>query len=366
MPAGNTLAELRLEIDALDGQLLTLISERARLAQRTAALKQATGDEAGCYRPEREAQILQRVMRQNRDNGGPLPDEEIARLFREIMSACLALEQPLNIAYLGPARTFSQIAAHKHFGHAVQTSAFGDIEPIFREVETGGCHYGVVPVENSSVGAINQTLDLLHHSSLLIRGEVELRIHHHLFSRRAKLAEIKRIYSHEQSLAQCRGWLAQHLPGVERVAVASNAEAARLVAEADGQDGGAAIAGETAGGQHKLTRLAANIEDRPDNTTRFLVIGKAPCRPSGRDKTSLIFSTANRPGALHRMLNCFAAHEVSMTWFESRPSGRKMWDDVFFVDIEGHVEDAPVKQALADLEAGAALFKLLGSYPRAL
>ena len=365
MPAGNTLAELRAEIDALDGQLLNLISARARLAQRTAALKQATGDEAGCYRPEREARILERITRQNRDNGGPLPGEKIARLFREIMSACLALEQPLNIAYLGPAGTFTQTAALKHFGHSVQTSAFGGIEPIFREVEAGGCHYGVVPVENSIEGAVNQTLDLLHHSSLLICGEVELRIHHHLFSGRAQLAEIKRIYSHQQSLAQCRGWLAQHLPGVERVAVASNAEAARLAAEGGDQDGGAAIAGETAGGLHKLTRLAANIEDRPDNTTRFLVIGKAPCPPSGRDKTSLIFSTANRPGALHRMLNCFAEHEVSMTRIESRPSRREMWDYVFFADIEGHVEDAPVKQALADLEAGAALLKLLGSYPQA-
>ena len=364
MPAGNTLAELRAEIDALDGQLLNLISARARLAQRTAALKQATGNETGCYRPEREARILRRVMRQNRDNGGPLPGEEIARLFREIMSACLALEQPLNIAYLGPAGTFTQTAALKHFGHSVQTSAFGGIEPIFREVEAGGCDYGVVPVENSIEGAVNQTLDLLHHSSLLICGEVELRIQHHLFSRRAKLDQIKRIYSHQQSLAQCRGWLAQHLPGAERVAVASNAEAAR-VAEAEDQDGGAAIAGETAGELHKLTRLAVNIEDRPDNTTRFLVIGKAPCPPSGRDKTSLIFSTANRPGALHRMLNCFAEHEVSMTRIESRPSRREMWDYVFFADIEGHVEDAPVKQALADLEAGAALLKLLGSYPQA-
>lgn len=365
MTVGKTLAELREDIDALDGQLLALISARARLAQQAAAIKNSAGGEAGFYRPEREARILDRIIRRNRDNGGPLPGEEIARLFREIMSACLALEQPLNIAYLGPAGTFTQTAALKHFGHSVQTSAFGGIAQIFREVEAGACHYGVVPVENSIEGAVNQTLDMLHHSNLLICGEVELRIHHHLFSRHAKLSRIRRIYSHQQSLAQCRSWLAQHLPGAERVAVASNAEAARIAAAEGGRDGVAAIAGETAGELHQLTQLAANIEDRPDNTTRFLVIGRAPCPPSGRDKTSLIFSTANRPGALHRMLNCFAENQVSMTRIESRPSRREMWDYVFFADIEGHVEDAPVKQALEDLKARAALLKLLGSYPQA-
>lgn len=365
MTVGKTLAELREDIDALDGQLLALISARARLAQQAAAIKHSAGGEAGFYRPEREARILDGIIRQNRDSGGPLPGEEIARLFREIMSACLALEQPLNIAYLGPVGTFTQTAALKHFGHSVQTSAFGGIEQIFREVEAGACHYGVVPVENSIEGAVNQTLDMLHHSSLLICGEVELRIHHHLFSRHAKLSRLRRIYSHQQSLAQCRSWLAQHLPGAERVAVASNAEAARIAADERGREGVAAIAGETAGELHQLTRLAVNIEDRPDNTTRFLVIGRAPCPPSGRDKTSLIFSTANRPGALHRMLNCFAENQVSMTRIESRPSRREMWDYVFFADIEGHVEDAPVKQALEGLKARAALLKLLGSYPQA-
>ena len=362
MAAEKTLAQLREDIDALDGRLLELISARARLAQQAAAIKHSAEGAAGFYRPEREAQILDRIIQSNRDNGGPLPAEEIARLFREIMSACLALEQALDIAYLGPAGTFTQTAALKHFGHSVKTSAFGGIEQIFREVEAGACHYGVVPVENSIEGAVNHTLDMLHHSSLMICGEVELRIHHHLLSRHEEPAPIRRIYSHQQSLAQCRGWLDSHLPAAERIAVASNAEAARIAAS---EDGGAAIAGETAGELHQLNRLAGNIEDQPDNTTRFLVIGKAMCPPSGRDKTSLIFSTANRPGALHRMLNCLAENQVSMTRIESRPSRREMWDYVFFVDIEGHAEDAPVKKALDGLAASAAMLKLLGSYPQA-
>ena len=356
----TSLEQLREQIDQLDKQLLDLISQRARFAQQVAEVKNAGSEPASFYRPEREAQILRKIIEQNQ---GPLSEEEMARLFREIMSACLALEQPLDIAYLGPEGTFTQTAALKHFGHSVNTSAFGSIDQVFREVESGASNYGVVPVENSIEGVVNHTLDMLNHSSLLICGEVELRIHHHLLSQDENMENIEQVFSHQQSLAQCRAWLDTHLIKAERVAVASNAEAARL---ASGRHHVAAIASESAAGLYSLNMLASNIEDQPDNTTRFLVIGKELCPPCGNDKTSLIFSAPNKPGALHRMLSCFAENNVSMTRIESRPSRREMWDYVFFVDIEGHAEDPPVKQALAELEGHAAMVKLLGSYPRAV
>jgi chorismate mutase / prephenate dehydratase len=356
----KTLDELRIEIDGLDKQLLDLISQRARLAQEVAEVKNASPEPASFYRPEREAQVLRKVIEQNR---GPLSEEEMARLFREIMSACLALEQPLDIAYLGPEGTFTQTAALKHFGHSVNTAAFGSIDQVFREVESGASNYGVVPIENSIEGVVNHTLDMLNHSSLMICGEVELRIHHHLLSKDETLDGITRVYSHQQSLAQCRAWLDTHLIKAERISVTSNAEAARMVSA---EQNVAAIASEAAGELYELNNLASNIEDEPDNTTRFLVIGKEMCSASGNDKTSLIFSAPNKPGALHRMLSCFAENGVSMTRIESRPSRREMWDYVFFVDIEGHAEDESVKKAISELENCAAMFKLLGSYPRAV
>ena len=354
------LQALRKEIDAVDKQLLELISQRARIAQKVAEVKNAGGEQPSFYRPEREAQILRKIIEQNK---GPLSEEEMARLFREIMSACLALEQPLDIAYLGPEGTCTQTAALKHFGHSVNTTAFGSIDQVFREVESGASNYGVVPVENSIEGVVNHTLDMLNHSSLFICGEVELRIHHHLLSKDDSMEHIDVVYSHQQSLAQCRAWLDTHLIKAERIAVSSNAEAARIVTE---KKQAAAIASESAGELYELNVLASNIEDEPDNTTRFLVIGKQMCPPCGNDKTSLIFSAPNKPGALHRMLSCFADNGVSMTRIESRPSRREMWDYVFFVDIEGHAEDAPVKKALRELGDNASMTKLLGSYPRAV
>jgi len=296
-------------------------------------------------------------------NKGPLSEEEMARLFREIMSACLALEQILDIAYLGPEGTFTQSAALKHFGHSVKTTALASIDQVFREVEAGSCHYGVVPVENSIEGVINHTLDMLINSSLLICGEVELRIHHHLLSNADKIEKIKQVYSHQQSLAQCRGWLDTHLLQAERIAVSSNAEAARLV---DKKKDAAAIAGETAAEYYDLPILVSNIEDEPDNTTRFLVIGRHNTMPSGNDKTSLLFSAPNRPGSLHDMLACFAVNNVSMTRIESRPSRQGMWEYVFFVDIEGHAMDKQVVAALEKLKVSASMVKLLGSYPVAV
>ena len=354
------LKQLRTDIDALDKQLLDLISARARLAQQVAEVKNSSTEASVFYRPEREAQILKKVIEQNK---GPLSEEEMARLFREIMSACLALEQALDIAYLGPEGTFTQTAALKHFGHSVNTTAFAGIDQVFREVESGASNYGVVPVENSIEGVVNHTLDMLNHSSLTICGEVELRIHHHLLSNDESLEQLTKVYSHQQSLAQCRAWLDTHLVKAERIAVPSNAEAARIASK---EVNVAAIASEAAGGLYKLNNLASNIEDEPDNTTRFLVIGKDSCPPCGNDKTSLIFSAPNKPGALYKMLSCFADNGVSMTRIESRPSRREMWDYVFFVDIEGHAEDKPVKKALSQLEDCSAMLKLLGSYPRAV
>ncbi len=354
------LEKIRSDIDSLDKQLLELISNRARLAQEIAKIKITSSETIEFYRPEREAQILRKIIEHN---SGPLSEEEMARLFREIMSACLALEQSLDIAYLGPEGTFTQTAALKHFGHSVNTSAFGTIDQVFREVESNASHYGVVPIENSIEGVVNHTLDMLNHSSLVVCGEVELRIHHHLLSKAEKLDELTQVFSHQQSLAQCRQWLDTHLIKVERVPVASNGEAADI---ASNNNKSAAIASDAASELYGLNKLVTNIEDEPDNTTRFLVIGRTINPKSGNDKTSLIFSAANKPGSLHKMLGCFANNNVSMTRIESRPSRREMWDYVFFVDIEGHAEDDSVKKALIELEEYAAMIRLLGSYPRAV
>jgi len=359
MSEHSRLAKLRKRIDDIDARLLALISERARVAQDIARVKGGS-DNNNFYRPEREAQVLRNIIEQNQ---GPLSEEEIARLFREIMSACLALEQVLNIAYLGPEGTFTQAAALKHFGHSVRSTALGSIDQVFREVESGACHYGVVPVENSIEGVVNHTLDMLINSRLLICGEVELRIHHHLLTRAKKLDRIRQVYSHQQSLAQCRGWLDAHLLNAERIGVSSNAEAAKRVA---GSKNAAAIAGESAAEYYHLPILYKNIEDLPDNTTRFLVLGTHDTIPSGKDKTSILFSAPNRPGSLHDMLACFAANNVSMTRIESRPSRLGMWDYVFFVDIEGHACDPRVVAALKKLESMASMVKLLGSYPVAV
>jgi chorismate mutase / prephenate dehydratase len=357
---GDDLEQIRHRIDAVDRELLALISRRAALAGEVAKVKSARG-EAFCYRPEREAQVLRRIIEQN---SGPLSDEETARLFREIMSACLALEQPLAVAYLGPAGTYTQSAALKHFGHSVNTESFASIEEVFREVEAGECQYGVVPVENSIEGVISHTLDSFMQSPLTICGEVELRIRHNLLSRAPSLEKVERVYAHSQALAQCRHWLDHTLPKAERVPVSSNAEAARRATAELG--GTAAIAGEAAAELYGLSALAAGIEDDPTNTTRFLVIGHQRAARSGDDKTSVLFSTPNRPGALYHVLGAFAEVGVSMTRIESRPSRRGMWDYLFFVDLEGHAEDASVAEALSRLNDRAAMLKILGSYPRAV
>ncbi len=355
------LDAVRCRIDAIDLELLRLISERACCAQQVAELKTETGGgKVQFYRPEREVAVLRRIKEVN---PGPLDDEEMARLFREIMSACLALERPLNAAFLGPEGTFTQAAAIKHFGHAVVTRPMGTINEIFREVESDACDFGVVPVENSTEGVVSYTLDLFMSSPLRITGEVTLRIHHHLMSQASDLGAIRTIYSHQQSLAQCRGWLDRHLPHADRVSVGSNADAARTAA---GESGAAAVASRQAAEIYGLAVLAERIEDDPGNTTRFLVIGKQDSPPSGQDKTSLLLSCRNQSGGLHTLLMPLAAHGISMTRIESRPSRRGIWDYVFFIDILGHRQDLPVAAALAHLEREALLFKILGSYPVAV
>jgi chorismate mutase/prephenate dehydratase len=360
MSDDEKLKAIRERIDRIDQQLQALIVERAEAAREIAGIKLQADPETVFYRPEREAEVLRRIKSRAT---GPLDGEEMVRLFREIMSACLALEQPLKVAFLGPEGTFTQAAALKHFGRSVQTLSMASIPDVFREVEAGACHYGVVPVENSTEGVVSHTLDTFLNSPLRICGEVSLRINHHLLGREGDLAAIRKVYSHSQSLAQCRGWLDLHLPQAQRIAVGSNAEAARLAAQ---EAASAAIAGEAAAQIYGLSPLASNIEDEPGNTTRFLVIGKRDAAPSGDDKTSLMFTTENRAGGLHAMLSPFANNNISMTRIESRPSRRVQWDYIFFVDVDGHRQDENLRQALQELAQVAAHLKILGSYPKAV
>jgi chorismate mutase/prephenate dehydratase len=362
-PPTAGLADIRTEIDRIDAELEQLLNARARIAQAVGTTKRTAGTgTAEFYRPEREAEVLRSVVARNR---GPLSNEEMVRLFREIMSACLAQQEPLKIAFLGPEGTFTQQAVMKHFGHSVRALPLPAIDEVFREVESGVADFGVVPIENSTEGTVSHTADMFLLSPLKICGEVELRVHQHLIGRVDSLERIERICSHQQSLAQCRGWLSEYLPHVERVAVASNAEAARRARD---EDGTAAIAGEAAAEVYGLKILVPEIEDRPDNATRFLVVGRKILEPSGRDRTTLLLSAPDTagPGALLRLLEPFARHGISMSRLESRPSRRKKWDYVFFVDVEGHASDAPVAKALAEIKSRASLCKLLGSYPRAV
>jgi len=346
-------------IDALDRELLRLLNERAAHAKIIGTLK---GDTAA-YRPEREAQVL-RAMRA--ENPGPLPDGAVTSVFRQIMSACLALEQQLRISYLGPAGTFSHAAVTKHFGDLVDAEPCASIDEVFRAAEAGRTDYAVVPVENSTEGAVGRTLDLMFQTPLTIVGEVKLRIDQHLLVNRAfgiTLADVTRVYSHAQSLSQCVQWLARHLPSIARIPVASNAEAARMAAA---EPRTAAIAGDTAAAIYGLDILAAHIEDEPNNTTRFWVLGRHGAAPSGRDETSLVMSAHNRPGAVHALLEPLAKHGVSMSRFESRPARTGLWEYLFFVDLEGHQEEGPVAAALSELRERAPFLKLLGSYPAAV
>jgi chorismate mutase/prephenate dehydratase len=366
-PAPDTgqaeLLAFRKRIDNIDEQIHALLNERARFARQVGVAKQAQGlHTADFYRPEREAQVLRNAMERNQ---GPLRNEEIVRLFREIMSACLAQEEPLKIGFLGPEGTFSQQAVLKHFGHSVRALPLPAISEVFEEVQAGHADFGVVPIENSTEGTVNNTLDMFLSSPLKICGEVELRIHQHLMGRMKGIEKIERLCSHPQSLAQCRQWLDEHMPSIERIPVSSNAEAARRARD---EEGTAAIAGQSAAEVYGLNVIVPEIEDRPDNTTRFLVIGRKLFNASGKDKTTLLVSTGDTqsPGSLHRLLGPFARKNISLTRIESRPSRRRKWDYVFFIDVEGHADESPLKDALNELKEQSSLFKVLGSYPCAV
>ena len=348
----DELKKIRAGIDALDDRIVDMLNERAALAQVIGHAKSGAK-----YRPEREAQVLRRVASRNR---GPLPAPALARLYTEIMSACRALEDGIAVAYLGPQGTFSEEAAIRQFGGQARLQPCASIDEVFRQVEAGRIQYGVVPVENSTEGSISRTHDLLLATPLKLCGEVLLPVHQCLMSKSGKAAGVRRILSHSQSLAQCHEWLNQRFPTARRVPVVSNAEAARLAAK---DAGAAAIASKTAAAVYGLKIIAGHIEDEPQNTTRFVVIAAHEAGPSGRDKTSLVMSTRNVPGAVHALLTPLAKHGVSMTRLESRPARTGRWEYLFYVDIEGHQHDANVAQALKALAAKASFLKNLGSYP---
>ena len=356
------LTQIRKRIDAVDRKIQSLINERARYAQQVGISKGELSSAVDYYRPEREAEVLRAVLERNE---GPLRDEEMLRLFREIMSACLAQQDPLKVSYLGPEGTFTQSAVYKHFGHSVRGLPLSTIDEVFQEVESGSADFGVVPIENSTEGTINHTLDMFLTSPLKIGGEVELRIEQHLLGTDDSLDSIGRICAHEQSLAQCRGWLREYLPQVELIGVSSNATGARRARD---EQGTAAIGGEAAADVYNLKILVNNIEDRPDNSTRFLVIGRELLASSGEDKTTVLVSTSGTGGAgvLHTLLQPFATHGISMTRIESRPSRRQNWNYVFFIDLEGHADEPPLKDALAELQKNSSLFRLIGAYPKAV
>lgn len=363
------LNQLRARIDAVDSEIHTLINDRAKIAQQVASVKKdhvANSDSKDkkdpiFYRPEREAQVLKAVMARNT---GPISDEKMARLFREIMSVCLDLEAPQRIAFLGPLGTFTHAAALKHFGKAADTLPLNTITDVFREVEAGTAMYGVVPVENSSEGVVNHTLDGFLSSTLKIIGEVELPIHQNfLVAEHTKIDGISRIYSHQQSLAQCRHWLDVNYPNVERVAVSSNGEAARRLKN---EWHSAAIAGDVAVAEYDLHKLYSNIEDNPSNTTRFLIIGHEAIAPSGQDKTSIVVAAHDKAGALIEILKPLSKHGVSMTSIETRPERPNKWAYVFFIDMDGHIQDDNVRAAIEDIRPLVKDVRILGSYPKAV
>ena len=361
--AAPDLGEIRKRIDDIDERIQSLINERAQFAREVGESKGELAEAVDYYRPEREADVLRRVLDRN---DGPLRNDEMLRLFREIMSACLAQQEPLKIGFLGPEGTFTQTAVFKHFGHSVRALPFHTIDEIFQEVESGAADFGVVPIENSTEGSVNNTLDMFLTSPLKIGGEIELRIEQHLLGNEKGLDKIERICAHEQSLAQCRSWLRENLPHVELIGMSSNAAGARRARD---ENGTAAIGPDVAADVYDLSILVNNVEDRADNATRFLVVGRSLLASSGNDKTTLLISTSDTgagSGVLFNLLKPLAEHGVSMTRIESRPSQRKNWDYVFFIDLDGHAEEAPLAEALEKLKSRSSLFKVLGAYPKAV
>ncbi len=349
------LKPLRDQIDAIDAQLLDLLNRRARVAQEVGHVKNKV--DAPVFRPEREAQVLRGIAERN---PGPLGNKELQTIFREIMSACRSLEKKVIVAYLGPEGTFSEQAVYQHFGKSINAIPCASIDEVFRAAEAGTADFGVVPIENSTEGAISRTLDLLMQTPLTISSEVSIPIHHNLMTLSGNMDGVRSICAHSQALAQCQGWLNQHYPNIMRQAVASNAEAARLASE---DPAVAAIAGEIASQHYGLQVVSAHIQDEPQNRTRFAVIGHKETESSGKDQTSLVLSVQNKAGAVYKMLAPLDKFGVSMTRFESRPAKTGNWEYYFFVDIEGHVKEEKIQLALAELKDSVAYFKVLGSYP---
>lgn len=365
MKTFTSLQEIREEIDRIDEELLTLITQRAQCSLQVADIKnaeKAPGDtsEILYYRPEREAQILRKMQGLNK---GPLDNETVSRFYREIISASLALEQPLQVAYLGPEGTFTHAAALKHFGSSIQGKPCNDIADIFKAVETGAARFGVVPVENSTQGMVSHTLDLLTDTRLNVCGECRLRIEHNLLSNAASLSEIRAVHAHPQALAQCRHWLDANLPHATRENATSNASAAESVQT---DSSAAAIASLTAAELYDVSVLEKNIEDLTTNTTRFYIIGTIEVPPSGKDSTSLLTSVPHRPGGLRQLLKAFEDADISMTRIESRPSRGTMWEYNFFIDIDGHQSDPALAAVLDNMSRETLFFRVLGSYPSAI
>lgn len=352
----SKLKPLRDQIDAIDAQVIALLNRRAAIALEVGEVKKQYN--APVFRPEREQQVISRLQALS---DGPLEGDHISAIWREIMAASRSLEQPVTAAYLGPAGTYSEEAMYEYFGHSIGGLPCPSIDEVFRSVEAGGAQFGVVPVENSSEGAVSRTLDLLLQSQVSIGGELALPIRHNLLTQTGALTGVVRVCAHAQALAQCQRWLAAHLPHIERQAVASNAEAARM-ASLDPTI--AAIASDRAASFYGLQVASPMIQDDPHNRTRFVMIGHAPAGRTGYDQTSLIVSVKNEPGAVFKLLEPLARHGVSMTRFESRPARVGTWEYYFYIDVEGHRGDPPVAAALAELEKKAAFLKILGSYPR--
>jgi len=356
------LSVIRQQIDKTDIEIQTLLEKRAQLAKQVAQAKYADEENPIFYRPEREAQVLKNVIDRNKQ--GLLEDDTLTLLFREIMSACLSLQKKLRVGCLGPEGTYSQAATFKQFGHGVDCVLLPTIPDVFKEVETGNLQYGLVPVENSTEGGINQTLDCFATMQLQICGEVELPIHHCLLSNAAQHNDIKIVYSHQQSLGQCRKWLSTHLPHAETRAVESNAEAAKLAVQ---NPQSAAIAGQVAATMYDLRKLEENIEDKPNNTTRFAVISQQTVPPTGQDKTSLLLlpTHVDKAGSLFELLQPLARNEINMTRIESHPAKIEKWQYMFFIDIKGHHQEPLISQTIDAIKQHA-LVKLLGSYPQAI
>ncbi|MCM2357523.1 MAG: prephenate dehydratase [Geobacteraceae bacterium] len=353
----KTLSELRQEIDAIDDRLMDLLNQRATLVVEVGRLK--AGEKRDFHVPSREREIYERLLSHN---PGPFPNEALRSVFREIISASLALEAPMKVAFFGPKATFTHQAAQQQFGLSAELVPQKSIPAVFEEVEKGRAQYGVVPVENSTEGMVSHTLDMFMESGLKINAEVMLEIHHYLLSRTGRLEDVKKVYSHPQAIAQCREWLADNLPNVPAVDVASTAVAAQIVSE---DYTAAAIASELAASMYDLKVVRERIEDQVNNFTRFLVIGKKLADKSGDDRTSLMFSVKDEVGILYRMLEPFAKRGINLSKIESRPLKKKAWEYIFFLDLVGHVSDPEVADAVQELKECCQFVKVLGSYPRA-